>query len=257
MCCCTTHDQFSTSVEEFTNQAADDPDVMGIKMMLYRTSKDSSIIAFRLRGRNGKQMASGVRPASGRQQHPVGQTLEFCVHVVYGVIGSRPTRRSCWWCRRKQRARYVHIGTGNYNPKTSKLYTDVGLGPPEPRPGGTVQLPHRFFSKRRASAITGGLVTLRSMEGLIRREIRHAKDMAPHPRQDELAGGSGHRCSMKPQAGVVIELIICGMCCLYPGREGISETIKVVSIIGRYLEHSRIFWFGNNGDPEIYIGSAD
>ena len=267
------YDLFSTSVEEFINQAADDPDVMGIKMTLYRTSKDSSIIAALIRAaENGKQVMALVELKARFDEDNNIQWAKHLessgVHVVYGVIGLKTHTKIVLVVRReKQRLRsYVHIGTGNYNSKTSKLYTDVGLLSARPELGqDLVELFNYLtgFSKQQSfRKLLVAPVTLRKgMEGLIRREIRHAKQ-----------GHGGHiRAKMNSlvdpaivallyeasQAGVVIELIIRGMCCLYPGREGISETIKVVSIIGRYLEHSRIFWFGNNGDPEIYIGSAD
>ena len=147
-----------------------------------------------------------------------------------------------------------------------RLYTDVGLLSAQPELGqDLVELFNYLtgFSKQQSfRKMLVAPVTLRKgMEGLIRREIRHAKQgMGGHIRAkmnslvDPAIVALLYEAS---QAGVVIELIIRGMCCLYPGREGISETIKVVSVIGRYLEHSRIFWFGNNGEPEVYIGSAD
>ena len=267
------YDLFSTSVEEFINQAADDPQVMGIKMTLYRTSKDSPIIAALIRAaENGKQVMALVELKARFDEDNNIQWAKHLessgVHVVYGVIGLKTHTKIVLVVRKeKQRLRsYVHIGTGNYNSKTSKLYTDIGLLSAEPELGqDLVELFNYLtgFSKQQSfRKLLVAPVTLRKgMEDLIRREMKHAKQ-----------GLGGHiRAKMNSlvdpaivallyeasQAGVTIDLVIRGMCCLYPGREGLSETITVVSIIGRYLEHSRIFWFANNGEPEVFIGSAD
>jgi polyphosphate kinase len=160
----------------------------------------------------------------------------------------------------------VHIGTGNYNSKTSSLYTDIGLLSARPELGqDLVELFNYLtgFSKQQSfRRLLVAPVTLRKgMEALIRREISHARE-----------GRGGHiRAKMNAlvdpaivallyeasQAGVTIELIIRGMCCLRPGLPGISDNIRIVSIIGRFLEHSRLFWFANGGEPEMYFGSAD
>jgi polyphosphate kinase len=167
---------------------------------------------------------------------------------------------------KKSLRNYVHIGTGNYNSRTSNLYTDLGLLSCRPEFGqDLVELFNYLtgFSKQQSfRKLLVAPVTLRlGMESLIRREIDHAKE-----------GRGGHiRAKMNSlvdpaiiallyeaaQAGVVIELVIRGMCCLRPGLPGISESIRVVSVIGRFLEHSRLFWFGNGGQAEVYIGSAD
>ena len=267
------YDLFSTSVEEFISQAADDPQVMGIKMTLYRTSKDSPIIAALIRAaENGKQVMALVElKARFDEDNNIqwAKQLESSgVHVVYGVIGLKTHTKIVLVVRReKQRLRsYVHIGTGNYNSKTSKLYTDLGLLSAEPELGqDLVELFNYLtgFSKQQSfRKLLVAPVTLRKgTEELIRREINHARQ------------GRGGRIRAKmnslvdpaivallyeaSQAGVQVELIIRGMCCLYPGKPGLSDNIRVVSIIGRYLEHSRIVWFGNGGEPEAYIGSAD
>ena len=169
--------------------------------------------------------------------------------------------------KEKERLRsYVHIGTGNYNSKTSRLYTDLGLLSARPELGqDLVELFNYLtgFSKQQEfrKLLVAPVSLRKGMENLIRREIKHARE-----------GHGGHiKAKMNSlvdpqiiallyeasQAGVTIELIIRGMCCLYPGREGVSDTISVISIIGRFLEHSRIFWFANGGEPEVYIGSAD
>ena len=267
------YDLFSTSVEEFINQAADDPLVMGIKMTLYRTSKDSPIIAALIRAaENGKQVMALVELKARFDEDNNIQWAKHLersgVHVVYGVLGLKTHTKIVLVVRKeKERLRsYVHIGTGNYNSKTSRLYTDLGLLSARPELGqDLVELFNYLtgFSKQQGfrKLLVAPVSLRKGMETLIRREIDHAKQ-----------GRGGHiRAKMNSlvdpdiiallyeasQAGVTIELIIRGMCCLYPGHKGLSETISVVSIIGRFLEHSRIFWFGNGGNPEVYIGSAD
>ena len=267
------YDLFSTSVEEFINQAADDPLVMGIKMTLYRTSKDSPIIAALIRAaENGKQVMALVELKARFDEDNNIQWAKHLersgVHVVYGVLGLKTHTKIVLVVRKeKERLRsYVHIGTGNYNSKTSRLYTDLGLLSARPELGqDLVELFNYLtgFSKQQGfrKLLVAPVSLRKGMENLIRREIEHAQQ-----------GRGGHiRAKMNSlvdpgiiallyeasQAGVKIELIIRGMCCLYPGRKGLSESISVVSIIGRFLEHSRIFWFGNGGSPEVYIGSAD
>ena len=190
------------------------------------------------------------------------------VHVVYGVLGLKTHTKIVLVVRKeKERLRsYVHIGTGNYNSKTSRLYTDLGLLSARPELGqDLVELFNYLtgFSKQQEfrKLLVAPVSLRKGMENLIRREIEHAKQ-----------GHGGHiRAKMNSlvdpgiiallyeasQARVTIELIVRGMCCLYPRRKGVSDTISVVSVIGRFLEHSRVFWFGNHGDPEVYIGSAD
>ena len=267
------YELFATSVEEFINQAADDPLVMGIKITLYRTSKDSPIIAALIRAaEHGKQVMALVEL---KARFDEGNNIQWArhlersgVHVVYGVLGLKTHTKTILVVRKeKERLRsYVHIGTGNYNSKTSRLYTDLGLL--SARPEISQDLVELFnyltgFSKQQSfRRLLVAPVTLRKgMESLILREIEHARE-----------GRGGHiRATMNAlvdpaiisllyeasQVGVRIELIIRGMCCLYPGRKGFSENISVISIIGRFLEHSRIFWFANDNNPEVYIGSAD
>ena len=267
------YELFATSVEEFINQAADDPLVMGIKITLYRTSKDSPIIAALIRAaEHGKQVMALVEL---KARFDEGNNIQWArhlersgVHVVYGVLGLKTHTKTILVVRKeKERLRsYVHIGTGNYNSKTSRLYTDLGLL--SARAELSQDLVELFnyltgFSKQQSfRRLLVAPVTLRKgMESLILREIEHARE-----------GRGGHiRAKMNAlvdpaiisllyeasQVGVRIELIIRGMCCLYPGRKGFSENISVISIIGRFLEHSRIFWFANDNNPEVYIGSAD
>ena len=260
-------------MEEFINQAADDPLVMGIKMTLYRTSKDSPIIAALIRAaENGKQVMALVELKARFDEDNNIQWAKHLessgVHVVYGVLGLKTHTKIVLVVRKeKERLRsYVHIGTGNYNSKTSRLYTDLGLLSARPELGqDLVELFNYLtgFSKQQEfrKLLVAPVSLRKGMENLIRREIEHAQN-----------GRGGHiRAKMNSlvdpdiiallyeasQAGVRIELIVRGMCCLYPGLEGVSDNISVVSIIGRFLEHSRLFWFANHGEPEVYIGSAD
>ena len=267
------YDLFSTSVEEFLNQAADDPSVLAIKMTLYRTSKDSPVVAALIRAaENGKQVMALVElKARFDEDNNIqwAKQLEASgVHVVYGVLGLK-THTKILLVVRKEKERlnsYVHIGTGNYNSKTSSLYTDIGLLTARPEFGADLVELFNYltgFSKQQSfRRLLVAPVTLRSrMEGLIRREIEHAQ------------AGRGGRIRAKmnalvdpaiiallyeaSQAGVMIDLVVRGMCSLRPQLEGISDNIQVVSVIGRFLEHSRLFWFGNGGEPELFFGSAD
>jgi polyphosphate kinase len=266
-------DLFSTSVEEFLNQAADDPAVLAIKMTLYRTSKDSAVVAALIRAaENGKQVMALVELKARFDEDNniqwARQLERSGVHVVYGVIGLKTHTKITLVVRReKQQLRsYVHVGTGNYNSKTSNLYTDLGLLTARPEYGADLVELFNYltgFSKQQSfRRLHVAPVTLRrGMEELICREISHA-----------LAGRGGHiRAKMNAlvdppiiallyqasQAGVRIELVVRGMCSLRPGLPGISDQISVVSVIGRFLEHSRLFWFANGGEPEAFIGSAD
>jgi polyphosphate kinase len=190
------------------------------------------------------------------------------VHVVYGVLGLKTHTKVALVVRReKEKLRsYAHIGTGNYNSRTSNLYTDLGLLTAREEFGqDLVELFNYLtgFSKQQSfrKLLVAPVTLRRGMEALIRREIDHAK-----------AGRGGHiRAKMNAmvdpaiiallyeasQAGVKIELVIRGMCSLRPGLAGVSETITVLSVIGRFLEHSRLFWFANGGDAELFLGSAD
>ena len=267
------YDLFATSVEEFLNQAADDPAVLAIKMTLYRTSKDSPVVAALIRAaENGKQVMALVELKARFDEDNniqwARQLERSGVHVVYGVLGLKTHTKVALVVRReKEKLRsYAHIGTGNYNSRTSNLYTDLGLLTAREDFGqDLVELFNYLtgFSKQQSfrKLLVAPVTLRRGMEALIRREIDHAR-----------AGRGGHiRAKMNAmvdpaiiallyeasQAGVRIELVIRGMCSLRPGLAGVSETITVLSVIGRFLEHSRLFWFANGGDAELFLGSAD
>ncbi len=264
---------FSTSVEEFINQAAEDKQVMGIKMTLYRISKDSLIIDALIRAaEKGKQVMALVELKARFDEDNniqwAKQLEQAGVHVVYGVIGLKTHTKIALIIRKeKNRLRtYFHIGTGNYNSKTSKTYTDFGLLSCQPELGqDLIELFNYLtgFAKQQSyRKLLVAPVTLRSgIEKLIKREINYAKNGLPAriiAKMNSLVDPEIIKLLyLASQEGVKIELIIRGMCCLYPQKKGLSENIKVTSIIGRFLEHSRIFWFNNDGDAEVFIGSAD
>ncbi len=264
---------FSTSVEEFINQAAEDKQVMGIKMTLYRISKDSLIIDALIRAaEKGKQVMALVELKARFDEDNniqwAKQLEQAGVHVVYGVIGLKTHTKIALIIRKeKNRLRtYFHIGTGNYNSKTSKTYTDFGLLSCQPELGqDLIELFNYLtgFAKQQSyRKLLVAPVTLRSgIEKLIKREINCAKNGLPAKiiaKMNSLVDPEIIKLLyVASQEGVKIELIIRGMCCLYPQKKGLSENIKVTSIIGRFLEHSRIFWFNNDGDAEVFIGSAD
>lgn len=267
------YNSFSTTIQEFITQSALDPNVLAIKMTLYRTSGDSPIIQALIdAAENGKQVVALVElKARFDEENNINwaKKLEKAgVHVVYGLVGLKTHTKIVLVVRKENGKirRYVHIGTGNYNPKTSKLYTDLGLFSAREDLGADLTDLFNFltgYSKQKAyRKLLVAPVTLRKrMVAMIQREAEHCRNggsgrivakmnsLVDQPMIEELYKAS--------QAGVKIDLIIRGMCCLRPNIQGISENINVISIIGRFLEHSRIFYFHNNGDEEIYIGSAD
>ena len=266
-------DLFATSVEEFINQAADDPHVLAIKMTLYRVSKNSPIIAALIRAaENGKQVMTLVELKARFDEDNniqwARQLERSGVHVVYGVLGLKTHTKITLVVRREHEKLqgYCHIGTGNYNSKTSSLYTDLGiLSCNDDLVNDLVDLFNYLtgFSKQQHfRRLLVAPVTLRQrMQELIQREIDNARAgraAAIQAKMNALVDpGLIALLYEASQAGVSIDLVVRGMCSLRPGVEGISDNIRVISVIGRLLEHSRLFWFANGGDDEIYIGSAD
>ena len=267
------YQSFSGSVQQFITQAAYDPDVLTIKMTLYRTSGDSPIVnALIAAAANEKQVAVLVElKARFDEENNIiwARRLEQSgVHVVYGLVGLKTHTKVILIVRKegKQMRRYVHIGTGNYNPKTAKLYTDLGLLSCREELGADLTDLFNFltgYSRQKSyRKLLVAPVNMRDrMIAMINREAEHCGN-----------GGSGRIVAKMnslvdpqiietlykaSQAGVKIDLIIRGICCLRPGIEGVSDNIHVISIIGRFLEHSRIFYFHNGAEEEIYIGSAD
>jgi len=266
-------DLFSTSVEEFINQAADDPHVLAIKMTLYRVSKDSPIIAALIRAaENGKQVMTLVELKARFDEDNniqwARQLERSGVHVVYGVLGLKTHTKITLVVRREQEKLqgYCHIGTGNYNSKTSSLYTDLGiLSCNEELVNDLVDLFNYLtgFSKQQEfhRLLVAPVTLRRRMQELIKREIEYARAGQPaaiKAKMNALVDPSIVALLYEAsQAGVSIDLVVRGMCSLRPGIEGISDNIRVYSVIGRLLEHSRLFWFANGGDAEVFLGSAD
>jgi polyphosphate kinase len=264
---------FSTSVQRFIEQAAADPNVLAIKQTLYRTSGDSPVVdALVAAARAGKQVVVLVEvKARFDEQANIGwaRTLERAgCHVVYGLVGLKTHCKTALVVRQEggQLRRYCHIGTGNYHPKTARSYEDFGLLTADP--DVCADLTDLFNVLTGYSRQTGYRRLLVAPHGVrsgilerIEREVERAR-----------AGGSGlvqikvnsivdeelvdalYRAS---QAGVNVDLVVRGICTLRPGVPGLSERIRVRSIVGRFLEHSRVVRFGNRGDDEFWIGSAD
>ncbi len=264
---------FSGTVQRFITEAAFDPDVLAIKMTLYRTSGDSPIIkALIAAAQNGKQVVALVElKARFDEENNIiwAKKLEKSgVHVVYGLSGLKTHTKITLVVRQEKKriCRYVHIGTGNYNPKTAKIYTDLGLLSCRAELGADLTDLFNFltgYSRQKSyRKLLVAPVSLRDrMIEMIDREIancREGKTGRIVAKMNSLVDPQViQHLYQASQAGVQIDLIIRGICCLRPGIEGVSDNIRVISIIGRYLEHSRIFYFHNDGQEEIYIGSAD
>jgi polyphosphate kinase len=257
-------------VVEFISEAADDPNVLAIKQTLYRTSADSPIVRALIRAaENGKQVTAVVELKARFDEAPNIQwarTLEDAgVHVVYGLIGLKTHCKVALVVRREGNRikRYVHLSTGNYNPSTARIYGDLS-----------------YFTARDAYADDAGAL-FNLLTGYSSPPSWKRFSIAPHGLQDriialierEAALGSRGRIIAKmnalvdapvikalyraSQAGVSIDLIVRGICCLRPGVPGTSDNIRVISIVDRFLEHARIFHFGNGGKREVYLSSAD
>lgn len=264
---------FGASVQLFINQAAVDPAVLAIKMTLYRTSADSPILNTLITAaENGKQVAVLVElKARFDEANNVqwARKLERAgVHVVYGLVGLKTHAKVALVVRQEAEEirRYVHIGTGDYNPKTARLYTDIGLLSCREELGADLSELFNYLTgysrQTRYRKLLVAPVNLREqLIGFIRRESEHAKQ-GKHSRIVIKVGALVDSQMIKTlyeasQAGVKIDVIVQGICCLRPGVTGVSDNINVISIVGRYLEHSRIFYFHNGGQTEVYIGSAD
>lgn len=265
-----------STVTEFVEQAAEDPDVQAIKICLYRTGKDSPVVNSLIRAsQNGKQVTALIELKARFDEE---NNIEWArrmenegVHVVYGINTLKTHSKVLLVVRNEKNTlvRYVHLSTGNYNPVTSRIYTDVGLMTSNPDFGADVTNLFNFLTgysqQNKFHRLSVAPINLRNkFTQLIRREKKHAS--AGRPGRiiakfnsltdvdliEELYSAS--------QAGVKIDLIVRGVCMLRPGVPGMSENIRVRSIVGRFLEHSRVFYFGNGGKEnadEVYIGSAD
>ena len=266
------YDSFSPVVD-FLFTAAKDPKVLAIKMTLYRVGSNSPVVNALLEAReNGKQVAVLVElKARFDEEHNIGWAKELerkGVHVIYGVIGLKTHSKVALVVRKEEGEirRYVHLSTGNYNAVTAHLYEDIGFFTTDKDIGADASDLFNFLTgysnKLDYNKLLVAPINLRArMEELINREIEH-----------QSAGGQGYmilktnalvdqsiikHLYRASRAGVKIDLIVRGICCLRPGIPGLSDNITVTSIVGRFLEHSRIYYFDNSGDEEVYLGSAD
>jgi polyphosphate kinase len=260
-------------VVEFIERAADDPDVLAIKQTLYRTSGPSPIIsALERAAQNGKQVTALVElKARFDEENNIvwARSLEEAgVHVVYGVVGLKTHGKAALVVRREPDGlrRYVHVATGNYNPATARVYTDLGLFTARPEYGEDVS---ELFNLLTGYSQGYGWKRLLVAPVHLREKVIELIDRE----RASAAAGLPARIVVKmnalvepsvidalyraAEAGVAIDLVIRGICCLRPGTPGVSAGIRVVSIVDKFLEHSRVFYFENAGNPEIFLGSAD
>jgi polyphosphate kinase len=266
-------DSFRDTVERFLEEAAVDDSVLAIKLTLYRTSGDTAIVRALIEAaERGKQVvvlielqarfdeANNIRWARQLEDHGV--------HVVYGVPGLKTHSKTVLVVRREPDGirRYIHLGTGNYNSRTARLYTDVGLFTASPSIGADVSdLFNALTGFSRQKLYRKLLVAPANMRGRLLELIAREKSIAEQGRSAYIIAKMNALVDPEliaalygaSQAGVEIDLIVRGVCCLRPGLPGVSDRIRVRSVIGRFLEHSRIFHFANDGEAEYYIGSAD
>jgi polyphosphate kinase len=260
-------------VETFLRAAVQDPHVIAIKMTLYRIGANSPLIPLLIAAAEaGKQVAVLVElKARFDERNNIlwARRLEsHGIHVVYGFAELKTHAKLCLVVRQEADGvqRYVHTGTGNYNPDTAKIYTDLGLFTADPDIVADVSDIFNYLTgysnQTQFRALLVAPVQLRNrLTELIDREAEHARNARParivikvNSVTDDQMIRSLYRAS---QAGVPIDLIVRGICSLRPGIPGISDNIRVRSIVGRFLEHSRIYWFQNGGQEEMFIGSAD
>ena len=268
------YESFATSVQAFVEQAAKDPQVFAIKQTLYRTSGDSPIIESLIRAAQAGKSVLALVEVKARFDEERNITwarkLEKAgVHVVYGLVGLKTHCKLALVIRQESDGtlgHYAHVGTGNYNPKTSRLYEDYGYFTADAEVGKEIT---RLFNELSGYAIEKKFTRLlvaprylrKGLLKLIKQEIKNAQTgkeafvkLKLNSLVDEVIIDALYRAS---QAGVKVDVWVRGICSLLPGVEGLSENITVRSVLGRYLEHSRVFVFGNAENPTVYIGSAD
>ena len=268
------YDSFATSVQALVEQAAADPNVLAIKQTLYRTSGDSPIVDALIDAADaGKQVLVVVEIKARFDEHANirwARALEHAgCHVVYGLVGLKTHAKLSLVVREEGDGtlrRYAHVGTGNYNPKTARIYEDVGLLTADAQVGADIaELFNHLSGYTKNTDYSSLLVAPDSLRtgiiDMIRRETQHAREgrdsgiwFKVNSLVDETVIDALYDAS---QAGVPIQLVVRGMCALRPGVPGLSENIRVRSIVGRFLEHSRIFRFLNGGEDDVWMGSAD
>ena len=265
-------DSFSASVEQFIEAAARDEQTLAIKMTLYRTGGGAVVRALTEAAQRGIQVAVLVElQARFEETNNINfaRTLEsFGVHVAYGIQGLKTHAKLALVVRREPEGirRYVHISTGNYNSKTARIYTDIGLFTCDEAVGADVSDMFNLltgFSRQRVyrKVIVAPHGMRQRFLQLVEREAAHAAAGRPAriiAKMNSLVDAETIQALyLASQAGVEIDLIVRGICCLRPQVEGVSDRIRVISIVGRFLEHSRLWYFANDSRPEYYIGSAD
>ncbi|MGE0521218.1 MAG: polyphosphate kinase 1 [Candidatus Binatia bacterium] len=268
------YESFSTSLERFLREASEDPKVRAIKMSLYRTSPDSNVIKYlRAAAQNGKQVAVVVEL---KARFDEAANIRFAnlleedgIHVTYGVVGLKTHCKAILVVRQDYNGlrRYGHIGTGNYHPGTARAYVDYGLLTSDDATGQDLTelfnyLTTGYRAKRNYRKILPAPALLKSaLIEKIEREIAVQRSGAPaliRMKMNALEDADMTRALYRAsQAGVRVELIVRDTCRLRPGVPGLSDTVRIVSIVGRFLEHGRIYYFHNGGDEEFFIGSAD
>lgn len=266
-------DSFTNSVLRFIRTAAEDPDVIAIKITLYRVGSNSPVVNALLKAaENGKDVVAFVElKARFDEESNIGWAKELernGVNVIYGVLGYKTHCKIATVIRREgdKLYEYTHLGTGNYNATTARIYTDIGLFTSNKDFGwDSVNLfnlltGYSKYNKWKKIIVAPHDLKRRLIE-LIRREAEYSTPDNPgliFAKMNSIAHeGVTQELYKASVQGVQIKLLVRGICCLVPGVEGLSENIEVRSILGRFLEHSRIFYFKNNGDPEIYLSSAD
>jgi polyphosphate kinase len=266
-------DSFAASVEHLLIAAASDPNVLAIKMTLYRTSGDTEIVrALTEAAQRGKQVAVLIElQARFDEVNNIAwaRTLEgFGVHVAYGLPGLKIHTKTALIIRREPDGirRYAHIGSGNYNSQTARVYTDLGLLTTNPSIGADLtDLFNSLTGFSRQNAFRNLLVAPRNMRTRFTEMVDREAELANSGKRGRIIAKMNSLVDADiiqhlyeaSQAGVEIDLIVRGICCLRPGIPGVSDHIRVISIVGRFLEHSRIFYFSNDGSEELYFGSAD
>jgi polyphosphate kinase len=261
------------SVVEFLEHAASDPAVLAIKMTLYRTSGDSPIVHSLIHAAElGKQVTVLVelraRFDEANNINWARQLEEAGVHVVYGLVGLKTHCKVLMIVRRDEdRLRhYLHLGTGNYHPSTARFYTDLSVLTSNEDLGEEVaMLFNTLTGLSEFKGIKQLLVAPFQMQESFLKLIHHERDLARQGKEGRIIVKLNSLVEESlivalyeaSQAGVKIDLVVRGICCLRPGVPGVSENIRVTSIVGRFLEHSRIFFFGHGGKPKVYLGSAD
>jgi polyphosphate kinase len=262
-----------TPVSDFVYRAANDPDVVAIKQTLYRTTPDSPLVASLVSAAKAGKEVTVMIELRARFDEAANIELatklqEAGAHVVYGIVGYKTHCKMILVVRREggRLRRYVHLGTGNYHPQTARVYTDYGLFSADEDIGEDV---HEVFMQLTSLMRTPKLKLLSQSPFNLRERL---VELIKRETQNAASGGTGHiiakiNALVEPEviralyeasiAGVMVDLIVRGICCLRPGIPGVSENIRVRSIIGRFLEHSRCYYFHNNGREEVYCASAD